>query len=87
MKRTWTLFEIIISAALLLLGLYMLQEGISNTSARAPAIVIGGALFFTIGVMALVSAVKSILWHRSMLRDSMPHDDPETFSPQHNRGS
>jgi len=74
MKRISTFFEIILSAALLVLGLYMLQEGISNKSTSAPAILIGGAVFFTVGVMTLTSAVRSVLWHRRMVRHSLNHD-------------
>jgi hypothetical protein len=72
MKRISTFFETILSAALVVVGLYMLYEGTSNKSASAPAILIGGAVCFTMGVMTLFSAVRSILWHRHMLRHSMP---------------
>ncbi len=75
MKRVWTLFEIILSATLLILGLYMLSDASSNKSPNAAAILIGGAVCFTLGVMTLVSAARSILWHRRMLRHSM-HETP-----------
>jgi hypothetical protein len=71
MRRVSTLFEVVLSATLLILGLYMLREGSSNQSSSAAAILIGGAVCFTLGVMTLVSAVRSILWHRRMLRHSM----------------
>jgi hypothetical protein len=71
MKSVSTLFEIILSATLLSLGLYMLHEGNSNKLASAPALLIGGAVCFTTSLMILVSAIKSILWHRRMLRRSM----------------
>jgi hypothetical protein len=74
MKRISTVFEIILSAALLVLGLFMLQEGISGKSTSAPAILIGGAVFFTAGVMTVTSAVRSILWHRRMVRNSLNHE-------------
>ena len=86
MKRISTLFEIIVSAALLFLGLYMLYEGSSNKSTNEAAILIGGAVCFTVSIMTLVSAVKSLVWHRRMLRHSMPNDDLDTSSPEHNHG-
>ena len=86
MKRISTLFEIIVSAALLLLGLYMLYEGSSNKSTNEAAILIGGAVCFTLSTMTLVSAVKSLLWHRRMRRHSTPSDVLDTSSPEHNHG-
>jgi hypothetical protein len=85
MRRISTSFEIILSATLLVLGLFMLYEGSSNKSASAPAMLIGGAVCFTLGVMTLFSAVRSILWHRRMIRHSLNHD---LGSPAHghNRG-
>ena len=71
MRRISTLFEGILSATLLILGLYMLHEGSSSKSPSEAAILIGGAVCFTLGVMTLVSAVRSILWHRRMLRHSV----------------
>jgi hypothetical protein len=46
---------------------------------------IGGAVCFTLGVMTLVSAVRSILWHRRMLRHSIPKDYLDAAAPVHNR--
>ena len=85
MKRVSTVFEIILSATLLLLGLYMLYEGSSNKSASAPAILIGGAVCFTLSVMILASAIRSILWRRRMLRPSIPNQGTEIVVPGHNR--
>jgi hypothetical protein len=73
-KRIWTLFEIFLSATLLISGLYMLHEAASNKSPNEAAILIGGAVCFALGLMILVSAVRSILWHRMMVRHSMPND-------------
>jgi hypothetical protein len=86
MRRISTLFEIILSATLLVLGLYMLYEGSSNKSASAPAVLIGGAVCFTLSVITLFSAVRSILWHRRMLRHSMPKHELDTSAPGHNPG-
>jgi hypothetical protein len=86
MKRISTLFEIIVSVGLLFLGLYMLYEGSSSKSTNEAAILIGGAVCFTVSIMTLVSAVKSLVWHRRMLRHSMPNDDLDTSSPEHTHG-
>jgi hypothetical protein len=73
-KRIWTLFEIFLSTTLLISGVYMLREGASNESPNEAAILIGGAICFTLGLITLVSAGRSILWHRRMVRHSMPND-------------
>jgi hypothetical protein len=75
MRRISTLFEIIISATLLALGLYMLYEGSSSKSATEAAMLIGGAVCSTLGVMTLFSAIRSILWHRHMVRLSLSNHD------------
>jgi hypothetical protein len=84
MKRISTLFEIILCATLLVLGLYLLYEGTSNKSGSEAAILIGGAVCFTLSVMTLIFAVRSILWHRRMLRHSSHYLD--SADPGHNRG-
>jgi hypothetical protein len=81
MKRISTFFETILSATLLIVGLYLLREGSSNKSPSDAAILIGGAVCFTLGVMTLVSAVRSILWHRRMVRHSMPNDFLDGAAP------
>jgi hypothetical protein len=84
MKRISTVFEIILSASLLVLGLYMLHEGSSSKSASEAAVLIGGAVCFTLSVMTLIFAVRSILWHRRMLRHSNHYLD--SAAPWHHRG-
>jgi len=86
MRRIATFFEIIVSVTLFILGLYLLHEGSSNQSVSEEAILIGGAVCFTLGVMTLVSAVRSILWHRRMLRHSIRKDELEDSVPEQNRG-
>jgi hypothetical protein len=86
MRRISTFFEIILSATLSILGLYLLHAGSSNTSPGEAAILIGGAVCSTLGVMTLVPAVRSILWHRKMLRQSNPKDHLDGAAPEHNRG-
>ena len=67
-KRVWTFLEIVISTTLLVAGLFMLQEGIANNSTGAVAMLILGAVFITLSVISLIYAIRSLLWHRYMLR-------------------
>ena len=62
----------------------MLHEGSSDKSPNEVAILLGGAVCFTLGAMTLVSAVRSILWHRRMLRHSIPKDCLDGAAPEHN---
>jgi hypothetical protein len=86
MRRISTLFEVILSATLLILGIYLLYEGISTRSPSETAVVIGGACFFVLGMMALVSAIRSILWHRHMLRHSTLNHGMYGSAREHHRG-
>ena len=61
----------------------MLHEGGANKSLSEAAMLIGGAACSTLGVMTLVSAVRSILWHRRMLRHSIPKDCLDGAAPEH----
>jgi hypothetical protein len=71
MRRISTLLEVLLSAALFILGLYLLHAAISAQSEYGVLILVAGAVSFALGQMALVFAVKSILWHRRMLRRSV----------------
>jgi hypothetical protein len=86
MRRISTLFEIILSATLLILGLYTLQEGSANNSSSAGAMLILGAACITLGAMTLVSAFRSILWRRHMLRDSATNHHLNGAAPKHDHG-
>jgi hypothetical protein len=48
-------------------GLSMLYEG---TVHQETAILISGAVCFLLSIIALVSALRNVLWHRQMLRQS-----------------
>jgi len=72
MRRISTFFEVILSAALLLAGLYLLSIGSSNKSQNEAVMLLGGAVCIPLSVMTLVAAVRSILWHRHMMRHSLP---------------
>jgi hypothetical protein len=63
------------SSILLVVGLYMLYEASLNKSSNETGILLGGAFCFSLSLITLVTAVRSILWHRHMLRHAMP-DDP-----------
>jgi hypothetical protein len=86
MKKIATFFEIVVSTALLAFGLYLLHEGSSNQFRSS--ILIAGAVCFTLGVMTLVSASRSILWHRRMLRQSIREAELEHgVAPMENRSA
>jgi len=68
MRRVSTIFEALISVLFLALGPYWLTEGISNKTSFAPASLIMGAAFFSLGFITLYFAVKSALSRRAMLR-------------------
>jgi len=80
-KRVWSFLEIVISTTLLVAGLFMLQEGIANKSASAVATLILGAVCFTLGVISLTYATRSLLWHRYMLQVAKP--GPATSQYEH----
>jgi hypothetical protein len=75
MRRISTFFEAILFTALLFAGLYLLFVGSANKSTSEVAMLLGGAVCLTLSVITLVSAVRSILWHRHMLRHSMRDQD------------
>ena len=74
MRRIATFVEVFVSASLSMAGLYMLYEASLNRSLNSEAILIGGAVCFSVGVMTLIPAVRSILWHRKMLRHVTARD-------------
>jgi hypothetical protein len=86
MRRISTLFEIILSATLLIFGLYALQEGGANNSTSAGVMLILGAACLALGVTTLISAISSILWHRHMLRHSVANHHLNGAAPKHNHG-
>jgi len=63
MRRISTLLEVLLSAALFILGLYLLHAAISAQSEYGVLILVAGAVSFALG--------QSILWHRRMLRRSV----------------
>jgi membrane protein implicated in regulation of membrane protease activity len=71
MRRISTPLGVLLSAALFILGLYLVHSAISVQSEYGVLILVVGAVSFSLGLMTLVFAVKSILWHRRMLRRSV----------------
>ena len=86
MRRISTLCEIILSATLLILGLYTLQEGSADNSSSAGIMLILGTVCLALGVTTLISAVRSILWHRHMLRHSVANHHLNGAAPKRNHG-
>lgn len=83
MRRISTLLEFLLSAALFILGLYLLHAAILSQSEYSAVILFGGAVSFTLGQLTLVFAVKSILWHRRMLRHSVRKQKVERSSREY----
>ncbi len=83
MRRIPTLLEVMMSAILLVAGLYMLYEPSLNKSSNQAAILIGGAVCLSLGLITLVSAVRSILWHRHMLRHAVPNHHLDATGADH----
>jgi hypothetical protein len=74
MRRISTLVEIVLAATLLILGLYITSYEWSpnNKLANDGVALIGGAFCFTLGSIVLIPAVRSVIWHWQMLRQSAP---------------
>jgi hypothetical protein len=73
MRAISTLLKVMMSAILLVAGLYMLHETGLSKSLNEIVDMIGGAVCLSLGLLTLVSAVRSILWHRHMVRHAMPN--------------
>ena len=87
MKRVSTIFETLTSALMLTLGLYLLNEGISNITWLADASLIVGAAFFSLGFITLYFAVRSALPRRAMLRHATGgHRVHKAVSSHHDGG-
>jgi hypothetical protein len=70
MRRISTFFEVVLSAVLLIVGSILLRAASSSQSTGEEAYLLGGAVCFTLGVMTTISSIKSILWHRHLVRHS-----------------
>lgn len=68
----------LLSAALFILGIYLVHAAISINSEYVAVVLIAGAISFSLGQMTLVFAVNSILWHRRMLRRSVRNQKVDT---------
>jgi hypothetical protein len=71
MRGIPTLFEFTLSVVLASLGLYLLYGGYSDKSGSGGGFVLAlGAVFFMLGMLALVPSIRNYVWHRKMLRQS-----------------
>jgi membrane protein implicated in regulation of membrane protease activity len=77
MRRISTLLEVLLSAALFIFGLYLVHAAISVNSAYGALVLLVGAVSCSLGQMFLVFAVKSILFHRRMLRRSVHNQNAD----------
>lgn len=68
MKTVFALPETVVCATFAIAGAYMLKEGIVDRSPIASGLVLAGAGFLAVGLVTLLAVVRSLLWHRAMLR-------------------
>jgi hypothetical protein len=73
MRRISATVEIIISAALLGLGLYLLDNESLKKAANESAYLISAAACLALSLITLVAAVRSMLWQRHLLKHATPH--------------
>jgi hypothetical protein len=86
MRKKITLFEIILSAISLVLGLRMLYVGSLGKDAVAGGIsMTGGAFFLMLGAGILIQGVKTAISHRQMLRHLGASQDLDGTASHHNR--
>jgi hypothetical protein len=86
MRRKSTLFEIILSAISLFLGLRMLYAGSIGKDAIAAGIsMICGAFFLMLGAVILIQGIKAVRSHRQMLRHLGASQDLDVPASHHNR--
>ena len=72
MRRVSTLLGILVSALTLMSGLYILYVAGLNQAVYADALLITGAVMFTLGMINLITGIRSIIWHRRMLKQTRP---------------
>ena len=68
MKTVFAFPETVFCATLAVVGAYMLKVGIVDRSPLASVLVLAGAAFLAVGLVTLQAVVRSLLWHRAMLR-------------------
>jgi hypothetical protein len=68
MRRIPVPLEFIFHVMLFVIGSYMLYLGISG---QQMLLLIAGALCCVLGLLALGFAIRAMLWHRQMLRESV----------------
>lgn len=68
MKIIFAIPETVVCASFAIAGIYMLHEGMTDKSANATVLLIAGAAVLAFGIVTLQTTVRSILWHRQMLR-------------------
>ena len=85
MNRIVTVFEVVTSVALSTAGFYTLYDGSQNKTANGPILVIAGAVCLTVSIVMLVSAAKSIFWHRQILKHAMRRNHTHRTNAVHER--
>ena len=73
MRRIPATVEILMSVALLSVGLYLLDDGSLNKAANEPTILISAAVCLALSLITFIAAVRSMLWHRHIVKHATPH--------------
>lgn len=74
MRRVFAIPETVVCGALVLIGAYLLGDAVSSNSPTATPVLISGAVLMVFGIGTLQAVVRSILWHRTMLRRAVNSD-------------
>jgi hypothetical protein len=68
MRRITTVLEIILGAALLIVGVYLLNNVILDQSISAGWMLLVGATVSALSLLVLAQGIRSIIWDRRMMR-------------------
>jgi hypothetical protein len=75
MRRLSGLVEFISLAIILLLGsLSIYQSFFSDMGLSSTIALVAGAILATAGLLGLFVAIRSVMWHRKMMKQSPPYE-------------
>jgi hypothetical protein len=73
MRRIFAIPETVVCLGLVSAGAYLLGDAMTSKSSDATVLLLVGAVLIVFGTGALQAVVRSILWHRTMLRRAASH--------------
>jgi hypothetical protein len=84
MRRVFAIPEAVLCASLVSAGAYVLKDALSSNSPNAAMLLIPGAVLLVFGLATLQAVVRSLVWHRLMLRRSGAYwRDLENHTTEH----